>query len=181
MKAPIRRSLGIVDQVRVALEPTYRLATCIGALLGAVVPVSTFAVLHGEVGDLAELDPRWLVVIGGLLYSAITVFRWGRLAFGSAVKAVGFTVLLEGVMTLSDQPWLSGLALGYLCLINAIATGVTLARGATVVAEQAAAPEAIAPAPPAAKPKPKRPSKERRLRVVPADPGEATPTSEIAP
>jgi hypothetical protein len=40
------------------------------------------------------------------------------LAFGSRVKAVRFTVLLEGVMTLSGQVWLSGVAL-YLCLINA--------------------------------------------------------------
>lgn len=167
----IRRSPGIVDQVRIALEPSYRMATFIGALLGAVVPVSTFAVLHGELGDLAAYDPRLLIVIGGLLYSALTVYRWGRMAFGSVVKAIGFTVLLEGVMTLSDQPWLSGVALGYLCLINAIATGVTLARGATVVADPAAVHEVAASAPPAEKPKPrpKRPSRARRLHVVADD------------
>lgn len=175
---PIKRSLGIVDQVRVALEPRYRMATCIGALLGAVVPVSTFAVLHGELIDLTDYDPRLLIVLGGLLYSALTVYRWGRMAFGSRVKAIGFTVLLEGVMTLSDQPWLSGLALGYLCLINAIATGVTLASGASIVAGPAA-PEVPAPAP-APKPKPKRPSRarERRLRVVADD---QAVTAEAAP
>ena len=178
---PIRRSLGIVDQVRVALEPTYRLATFIGALLGAVVPVSTFAVLHAEVGaDLAQ--PKAMIVAGGLLYSASTVYQWGRLAFSSWEKALGFTVLLEGVMTLSDQMWLSGLALGYLCLINAIATGVTLARGAAVVADPFAAEPATTPAVPSAQPrqekKPKRPSRERRLRVVANEP---IATSELAP
>lgn len=47
------------------------------------------------------------------------------------MKALGFTVLLEGVMTCSGQQWLAITALCYLCTINAIATGVTLARGAT--------------------------------------------------
>lgn len=127
MATPIRKSPGIVEQVRVALSPAHRLATMIGAALGAIVPLSTFVVLHGELGEL-DTDPRWLVVIGGLLYSATTVYRWGRLAFASPIKAVGFTVLVEGVMTLSTQTWLAVLALSYLCVINAVATGVTLAR-----------------------------------------------------
>jgi hypothetical protein len=69
-------------------------------------------------------------VLGGLVFSALTVFRWGRLAFGSPVKALGFVVLAEGVMTFCSTAWLSVVALGYLVLINAIATGCTIALGA---------------------------------------------------
>ena len=43
-------------------------------------------------------------VAGGLGYSATTVFAWGRLATGSAFKAVCFTALIEGVMVLSLLP-----------------------------------------------------------------------------
>lgn len=142
----MKRSVGIVDQVRIALSPAHRLATCVGALLGAVVPLSVFMVLHLELegagGEWAAwYDPRWLIVVGGLLYSASTVYRWGRMAFSSWYKALGFTALIEGVMSLSDQLWLSVAALAYLCLINAIATGVTLARGVEISVE----PAAVAP------------------------------------
>jgi hypothetical protein len=127
----IRKSPGIVDQVRIAMSRQYRLATLIGAALGAIVPLSTFAIVHVEIDPSANWyeQPDMLIVAGGLIYSARTVYQWGRMAFSSAAKAIGFTVLLEGVMTLSSQPWLSGLALVYLCAINAIATGTTLARG----------------------------------------------------
>lgn len=137
----LSKSLGIVDQVRVALAPQYRLAAFIGALLGAVVPLSTFVVLHDELDTANPFDPRWLVVAGGLLYSATTVYRWGRLAFASAPKALGFTVLIEGVMTLATDTWLAIAALSYLVAMNAVATGVTLARGTAVDAKP---PEPIA-------------------------------------
>jgi hypothetical protein len=61
---------------------------------------------------------------------ARTVYEWARLAFVSPVKALGSTVLLEGVMTCSSVDWLSYAALGYLIGVNAIAAGVTLALGA---------------------------------------------------
>lgn len=58
----------------------------------------------------------------------MTVYKWGRIAFGMPVKAVGFCVLLEGVLVASSTPWLSCGALVYLCAINAIATGCNLKR-----------------------------------------------------
>lgn len=126
---------GIVDQVRIAFSRNNRLATVIGGLLGAIVPLATFMVAHEELGATPWLNPMSLLVLGGLLYSARTVYQWGRLAFGSWAKALGFTVLLEGVMTCSAQPWLAITALVYLCAINAIATGVTLTRGVKIHAE----------------------------------------------
>ncbi len=199
---PIKRTIGIVDQVRVALSREHRLATAIGGLLGAVVPASTFALLHGEIRSVLEihewsdLDPRLLIVAGGLAYSALTVFRWGRLAFGSAAKALGFTILLEGIMTLAQQGWLSALALAYLCLINAVATGVTLARGAErtegrdapdPVAVPGPEPVVVAPAPASAlaapdnSPRIRRAPRKRPARdTAPDAHEEATPDAAAA-
>jgi hypothetical protein len=66
------------------------------------------------------------LALGGLLFSARTVYAWGRLAFQASGKALGFVVLMEGVMTMSHTPWLSPAALAYLVAINGIATGCTL-------------------------------------------------------
>lgn len=129
---PLRRNLGVVEQVRIACSRQHRLATFIGCLIGGMVPFSTYMIAHNEM-PAAAWDGRFVLcvtlVAGGLLYSARTVYQWGVLALTSRPKALGFTVLLEGVMTCSEQGWLSLTALVYLCGINAIATGVTLARG----------------------------------------------------
>jgi hypothetical protein len=126
---------GILAQIHIAARNP--LPAVIGALLGALVPSATFVVGHYELTSWTE--PKALIVLGGLVFSALTVFRWGRLAFSSMTKALGFVVLAEGVMTFSSTAWLSGVALGYLVLINAIATGCTIALGA-VEDQQAAAP-----------------------------------------
>jgi hypothetical protein len=119
-------SRGIITQIHIAARNP--LPAVIGALLGALVPSATFVVGHCELASWTE--PKALIVLGGLVFSALTVFRWGRLAFGSPVKALGFVVLAEGVMTFCSTAWLSVVALGYLVLINAIATGCTIALGA---------------------------------------------------
>jgi hypothetical protein len=138
-------SRGIITQIHIAARNP--LPAVIGALLGALVPSATFVVGHYELTSWTE--PKALIVLGGLVFSALTVFRWGRLAFGSAVKALGFVVLAEGVMTFCSTAWLSVVALGYLVLINAIATGCTIALGA-VEDQWASAPTAVPVAAPAA-------------------------------
>jgi hypothetical protein len=64
--------------------------------------------------------------LGGLVYSAKTVWQWGTVAFQNAFKALGFVILLEDVMVTSHIPWLSITALVYLMAINGIATGCNL-------------------------------------------------------
>lgn len=125
-RAP-QASPGVVAQVRLALRPKARLATLLGCLLGGFVPLASYVVAHGEV-DLETVHGMvsLLLVLGGLLFSAKTVFAWGRMAFNHGGKALGFTVLLEGVMTMSHTHWLAFIALGYLVSVNAIATGCTL-------------------------------------------------------
>jgi len=48
------------------------------------------------------------------------------------VKALGFTLLLEGIMMASSAAWLTAIALTYLVLINAAANGCRLALRDTV-------------------------------------------------
>lgn len=116
--APEGGDVGIVLQVKIACHPRNRLAAAIGMIFGAFVPLA--------------------LVVGGLLYSATTVYQWGLMAFGSWYKALGFAVLVEGTMCASDQAWLSIAALVLLCSINAVATGVTLVRGAAATRSQTA-------------------------------------------
>lgn len=121
--------LSVVQQVRVAFRPRNRLAALVGLALGGLVPVATYFVAH-RAADLASLPA--LLAVGGLAFSAPTVYGWARAALGSSVKAAGFVVLLEGVMVSAGSlglAWLGWAALGYLVAINAVATAVRLARG----------------------------------------------------
>lgn len=122
-------TMGVVDQVREALKPKTRLATFLGFLLGGFVPLASFVVAHYEVTMSKPLYSQlgMYLVLGGLIYSAKTVYSWGERAFNSPVKAVGFVVLLEGVMVGAQTPWLSFAALTYLVCVNGIATGCNLA------------------------------------------------------
>ena len=123
-----QEGFGVVRQVRLAFSRRNLLATCLGILLGGFVPIATYFVAHYDVRtDL----PLWVqsdvaIVLGGLTFSARTVFQWAALAFRSAFKALGFVVLAEGVMTLVHIHWLSIAALCYLVAINGVATGCNL-------------------------------------------------------
>jgi ribosomal protein S25 len=124
---------GPLAQLRHAAESP--LALILGAALGGLVPASTYVVAH--VGELVRVEgggvllapwhPGWVLVLGGLLFSGKTVYAWTRAAFEDRAKALGFVVLVEGVLLLSPSPALSYVALGYLVVINALGTGAALA------------------------------------------------------
>lgn len=142
-----RHDPGPLEQLRHAAQSPAALT--LGALIGAFVPCSTFLVVH--VGQLLSVDglhvtaapvnhPGWALVAGGLAFSATTVYRWGCSAFRPSVgelsvlellythcKALGFVLLVEGVLLLSPNPELRYVALGLLVLINALGTGAALA------------------------------------------------------
>lgn len=118
---------GVVAQVKRALRPSARTATVLGFLLGGFVPLASWVVAHREYETTIGLwQLSTLLVLGGLIYSARTVYVWGTLAFSSPLKAVGWTLLLEGVMVLSRTGWLSFSALIYLIMINGTATACSL-------------------------------------------------------
>jgi hypothetical protein len=102
-------------------------AAIIGATAG-LVPVGVYEVGHYELTSWSPLEcPKALIVYAGLLFSALTVLGWSTNMFGSKAKALGFTLLLEGIMMTSTAAWLTAIALAYLVLINAVANGCRLA------------------------------------------------------
>lgn len=114
----------VVEQVRVAFRRPNRLATVCGILLGGYIPVGTFFVVHYEVQRQPSL---WILVAGGLLFSAVTVWKWAKSAYQSSAKALGFCIMVEGIMTFSQLMPLAVFALFLLVMINGIATGCILA------------------------------------------------------
>jgi hypothetical protein len=132
------RPMGIVDEVVLALGPRDRIATAIGFVFGGMIPIATFLEAHrlDEHRPLHHQVGAYLV-LGGLAYSAKTVFAWARRAFNDRVKAAGFVLLLEGVMVTSHVPALPYVLLALLVAINGIATGCTL------IADRAPAPRAV--------------------------------------
>ena len=120
----VKCDLPIVEQVRKSMHKQNRLAMICGFILGSFVPVASFTLGHYEA---PENGMMWLLVGGGLAYSAMTVFQWATVAFKHPAKALGFCVLIEGVMTFSHTVWLSLAGLALLVMINGLATGSTLA------------------------------------------------------
>lgn len=122
------RELGVVDEVELAFNPRSRLATQLGFILGGVIPIATYLEAHCDLDATRPLhtQPAAFLVAGGLLFSAKTVFAWGKRAFRDGAKAAGFVLLLEGVMITSDVPVLPLVLLAILVAINGIATGCSL-------------------------------------------------------
>lgn len=115
----------IVQQVKTACKKQNRLATFMGSIIGGFIPAATFICVHMD----TETNPYvlWAIVLGGLLFSAKTVFQWGKSAFNNTAKAFGFCLLIEGVMTFTHVFPLSCVALALLVCINGIATGCQIA------------------------------------------------------
>lgn len=125
-----RLPLGVVEQVKLALRKGSRMAFLLGVMGGGFVPLATFYIWHAELDYSRSL---WLQPVaafgaGGLLFSAVTIYQWARLAFAHWAKALGFVLLLEGTMVTAHTHWLAVAALGYLIAINAVATACTLTR-----------------------------------------------------
>lgn len=93
----------------------------VGVVLGAFVPLASYTLVH--VDGRREV---WALVAGGLVYSALTVYQWAYKAFSYRAKAVGFVVLLEGVMTFTRVEWLGLTGLVILMGLNAWSAGVSL-------------------------------------------------------
>lgn len=118
---------GIVADVRTGMARRHRLAMAIGILFGGFIPLAIYTTTH-------SMSFGWGTQAGafagaGLVYSLQTVYQSARQVFGAATKALGFTVLREGVMVTTDVRWLGIAALVYLVVINALSAGVNVAIG----------------------------------------------------
>lgn len=116
-------NMSVIQQVQRTFAREHRLSAVMGFLLGGFIPVATFTIVHHEVATHPFL---WAMVIGGLVYSAISVFKWAMQAFHMIAKAVGFVLLLEGVVTFAHTPWLPVAGLLVLVIINGISAAVSL-------------------------------------------------------
>lgn len=144
-KSKSKRSRGVVDrsattdivtQLECAIKNPH--AALIGALIGGLVPWFGRTLAHDQVPAAWHAGRTTLalvmvaVVLGCALFSALSVYKFGKAAFGDARKALGFVLALEGVMLVSTGTT-SAVALAVLVLINAVANGsvIALARDAT--------------------------------------------------
>jgi len=140
-----KRSRGVVDRsattdVVTQLECAFRNphAALIGAVIGGLVPWFGRTLAHDQVpaawsaGNTSLAMTMIAVVLGCALFSALSVYKFGKAAFGDSRKALGFVLALEGVMLVSTGAT-SAVALAVLILINAVANGsvIALARDAT--------------------------------------------------
>ena len=126
----------VVSQLECAIKNPH--AALIGAVIGGLVPWFGRTLAHDQVpaawasGNSSLAMAMLAVVLGCAVFSAISVYKFGKAAFGDAKKALGFTLALEGVMLVS-QGATSNAALIVLIAINAVANGavIALAREAT--------------------------------------------------
>lgn len=113
--------LTVVEQVRQAFRRDGRLAAVIGLLLGSSFPAMTFGLIHFILPQHPEKwILLWVIAVGGLVYSAPKVYRWGVSAWGSKFEAAGMVLLLEGIMTFVPGLWLPSIALLWIVFINGV-------------------------------------------------------------
>jgi len=120
----------VIDQVKIAFSVS-AIGLCIGVVLGASVPLTTYFISHYEWREFWSIYS--LLVAGGLIFSANSVYFWTKSAFRSGIKALGFVVLTELGMIFSHIAWISLLGLSILIGINAIASGANLVLKPQVV------------------------------------------------
>lgn len=126
----------VVTQLECAIRNPH--AALIGALIGGLVPWFGRTLAHDQVpaawsaGNASLVVVMLAVVLGCALFSALSVYKFGKAAFGDSKKALGFVLALEGVMLVTTGAT-STVALAVLILINAVANGsvIALARDAT--------------------------------------------------
>ena len=129
-------TVDVVTQLECAIRRPQ--ATLIGALVGGLVPWFARTLAHDQLpatwsaGNTGLALVMLAVVLGCAVFSAITVYKFGRATFGDTRKALGFVLAIEGVMLVSTGAT-SNVALAVLIAINALANGaaIALARDAT--------------------------------------------------
>lgn len=113
--------LTVVQQIRQAFLRNGRLAAFIGLWLGSSIPAMTFGLVHFILPYYPEWRiVDWVIAVGGLVYSAPKVYRWGASAWGSKVEAAGMVLLLEGIMTFVPGLVLPSIALVEIVFVNAV-------------------------------------------------------------
>ncbi len=174
----------VVSQLECAIRNPH--AAAIGALIGGLVPWFARTLAHEEIPAAWTGGNRPLalvmiaVVLGCACFSALSVYKFGRAAFGDSRKALGFVLALEGVMLVSHGVT-SAAALVVLIAINAVANGsvIALSRDATCRRRAADAKRAATRASNRVS-EPRRPATMPAAARVPVAPRVATKRASVA-
>lgn len=117
-------ALTVVDEIQPpapALEPVSRwhaVRRAFGFALGAYMPLASYMEVHAGT-EIPTRPILWVLVAGCLVFSSISVYRWAVRRW-TWPKALGFVVLLEGVLMFCGVRWLSVAGLAILMLLNGI-------------------------------------------------------------
>lgn len=112
-KTSAKPKVKVVPKLNVAEQRT--VGQFIAALAAGFLPLASYVIAHHEVADRWWM---WGLVIAALAFSAPTLVDWAQRWCKGFWKAVGFTVLLEGVMVFSRSDWLAVTGLAILVIIN---------------------------------------------------------------
>lgn len=110
------RTLPTASPIKVSAAQKRSIGQLCAAIASGFLPVASYVMAHHE----SKGNPLlWVLVAAALMFSAPTLVDWAKKWCGNIYKAVGFTVLLEGVMVFSTTTWLSYVGLVILVAINA--------------------------------------------------------------
>jgi VIT1/CCC1 family predicted Fe2+/Mn2+ transporter len=110
------RKLPTAAPIKVSAAQKRTIGQFVAAIASGFLPIASFVIAHHEAASEPLL---WLLVAAALAFSAPSVASWAQKWCGHAVKAWGFTVLLEGVLVFAHHEALSLAGLAMLVMINA--------------------------------------------------------------
>lgn len=95
--------------------------TLLASAAASFIPVGVFFTSHKALaGSFSSTWPLMVISLAGLIYSIPSVVAWAQTWTGTRSKAIGFTVMLEGLMVGSGEMWLSIISLFLLGGVNAM-------------------------------------------------------------
>ncbi len=121
--------VSVVRQFRAIRQ--YPITGVWGAILGGFPPQSTFLLAHYVMPAFPQSPDLKYLVYGGLLVSSTTIAKaMYRMVDGGkafrVLQALGFTVILEGIMAFSPDVRLAWVAVIISVLVNALEKGYTM-------------------------------------------------------
>jgi hypothetical protein len=132
-RAPPQIRNSFVARVRATFQKGNRLAAAAGTVGGSAIPLGVFSIVHTLPEGLMQRVGLLSVATGGLVFSARSVYDMGMSFFQARSKALGFVVLMEGVMSLAQLlrvswvAWSASIfALTVLMAANGVSTAVNL-------------------------------------------------------
>ena len=124
-KVPARKRRKTLRVPKLAASEKRTVGQFIAAFAASFMPVASYVLSHFETQGQPMM---WALVVAALMFSAPTLIEWAEVWCKNRYKAIGFTVLLEGVMVLSSTSWLALTGLAILVAINCHAAWAQASR-----------------------------------------------------